>query len=66
VAGDVEPMPIGPQAGKGTRLGKQPVRVSLNPKHKFADDGGLPKPSIKLKFSLRMPAELLKSGEGFS
>ena len=59
-------MPIGPQAGKGTRLGKQPVRFSLNPKRKFADDGGLPKLSIKLKVLPRMPAEWLKSGERFS
>ena len=63
MAGDVEPMSINLQVGKGTRFGKQTVRFARNPKQEFADDGGLPKRSIKLEFSLLMPAKWLKSGE---
>lgn len=49
-------LPIGVQVGKVTKIGRQPVRFSLNPQYNFADDTGLPEWSIKLNFSLFVPS----------
>lgn len=48
--------PIGFQIGKVTKLGRQPVRFSVNPQYNLIDDPGLPEWSVTFTFTALFPS----------